>query len=180
MEFLKAVESRRSIRKYKPEGIGKENLKKILDAARFAPSAKNIQPYRFILVDDRETLSRLAIACRNQTFIGEAPLVIVACANPSAAYNTLGGSGNSAYLDTAIAMEHLVLAAADLGLGTCWIGAFSEGDVKKVLGVPADWRVVALTPLGKPAEKPAARPKKSVKELFFSNYWGRQLDHADG
>lgn len=176
MEFLKAVGSRRSIRKYRPEGIGKEDLDKIVEAARLAPSAKNIQPYRFILVDDRETMSRLVVACRNQSFIGEAPLVIVACANPSAAYNTLGGSGNSAYVDTAIAMEHIVLAAADLGLGTCWVGAFSEDKVKEILGVPAEWRVVALTPLGKPAEKPAARPKKRAGELLFLNRWGRPLE----
>lgn len=176
MEFLKAVGSRRSIRKYRPEGVDKEDIKKILEAARLAPSAKNLQPYRFIIVDERETISKLVVACRNQTFIGEAPLVIVACANPLAAYNTLGGSGNSAYVDTAIAMEHIVLAAADLGLGTCWIGAFSEPAVKEILGVPAEWRVVALTPLGKPAEKPAARPKKQTKELLFLNRWGRPLE----
>lgn len=176
MEFLKAVESRRSIRKYKPDKMGEDGLKKILEAVRLAPSAKNIQPYRFILVEDRDTISRLVVACRNQAFIGEAPLVIVACANPAEAYNTLGGGENSAYVDTAIAMEHLVLAAAGLGLGTCWIGAFSEDDVKKVLGVPKDWRVVAITPLGTPAEQPEARPKKSVEKLFFLNSWGRLVE----
>lgn len=173
MEFLKTVASRRSIRKYKHDRIDEEDLKKILECARLAPSAKNLQPYKFILVDDKETISRLVVACRNQTFIGEAPLVIVACANPSEAYNTLGGRGNSAYLDTAIAMEHMVLAATDLGLGTCWIGTFSEDEVKKVLDVPDDWRAVALTPLGVPVEKPAARPKKPAGELFFMNAWGR-------
>lgn len=174
MDFLKTVESRRSIRKYKPDKILESDLKKILECARLAPSAKNLQPYKFIIVDDKGTISRLVVACKNQTFIGQAPLVIVACANPSEAYNTLGGCWNSAYLDTAIAMEHMVLAATGLGLGTCWIGAFSEDDVKKVLDVPDDWKVVALATLGVSDEKPAARPKKPAGELFFSNSWGRR------
>lgn len=178
MEFFDAVKSRRSIRKYKPDRIGKGDLEKILEAARLSPSAKNLQPYKFILVDDRTIISGLLGACRNQAFIGEAPLVIVACADPSAAYNTLGGRENSAYVDAAIAMEHLVLAATAVGLGTCWIGTFSEEKVREVLDVPGDWRVVALTPIGKPAEKPAARPKKSKSELFFLNAWGKAAENG--
>lgn len=178
MEFFEAIKSRRSIRKYKPDRLEKGDLEKVLEAARLAPSAKNLQPYKFILVDDRTIISGLVGACRNQTFIGEAPLVIVMCVNPAEASGTLGGRENSAYVDAAIAMEHLVLAATALGLGACWIGSFSEEKVREVLDVPGDWRVVAVTPIGKPAEKPAARPKKSKSELFFLNAWGKAAENG--
>lgn len=178
MEFLEAIRSRRSIRKYRPDRLENGDLEKLLEAARLAPSAKNLQPYKFILVDDKTIISGLVEACRNQTFIGEAPLVAVACVNPAEAYGTLGGHENSAYVDAAIAMEHLVLAATALGLGTCWVGAFSEEKVREVLDVPGDWRVVALTPIGKPAENPSTRPKKSKGELFFLNAWGKAVGNG--
>ncbi|MDD5659013.1 MAG: nitroreductase family protein [Actinomycetota bacterium] len=167
--FLEIVEKRRSIRSYRNIKVEKEKIDYVLEAFRKAPSAKNLQPWKLVIVIDKETMKNLAAACRNQTFICEAPIAIVACAKEEEAYGTMGGYLNSYPVDIGISLEHLVLAATEQGLGTCWIGAFDEKAVKKVIGVPENVRVVAVTPLGYPDEQGRERSRKPIEEIVSYN-----------
>jgi nitroreductase len=164
MDVLEAIRTRRSVRKYKPEPIPNEKLETILDAARLAPSASNRQPWRFVVVEDRERGKALARAADDQTFIGDAGAIIVAVSDPEK-------SARWHEKDTMIALEHVVLAATALGYGTCWIGAFDEDAVKRLLKIPAKMKVVALLPIGVPDEKPSLRPRRKMSEIFFKNEW---------
>jgi len=162
MEFIDVITKRRSIRKYKPDMVSDEDIEYILECARLAPSWANSQCWKFIVVKDQKVKENLASA--GNSWIANAPVIIVACADPSKP----GTKGDQPYymLDIGIAMEHLILAAADRGLGTCWIGAFNESIAKKALGVPDNIRVVASTPLGYPDESPAQRPRKALKDIM--------------
>ncbi|MCX7918107.1 MAG: nitroreductase family protein [bacterium] len=171
MDFYEALKVRKSVRKYLDKPVEPSKLNRILEAARIAPSGCNAQPWKFILVTDPELKQKLVAACRNQKFIAEANLVIIACGNPELAYPRQGGYMNAFPIDVAIAVEHLCLAAAVEGLGTCWIGAFDEQEVKKILRIPDPWRVVALTPLGYPAETPPDRGRKPLGEITCQNKW---------
>jgi nitroreductase len=166
MDYFDVILKRKSVRKYDPEPIPEKTLKKILEAGRVAPSAKNIQPWRFVVVKDKEMKKKVAEACNNQMFMAQADVIVCGCALEKIAYGRMGGHLNSYPIDLAIALDHMILAAASEGLGTCWIGAFNEEKVKEVLGVPNDVRVVALTPIGWPAEEPKARPRKELKEII--------------
>jgi len=167
--FLEIVEKRKSIRAYKNIEVEKEKLDYVLEAFRKAPSAKNLQPWKLVVVTDKNVIKNLAIACRNQTFISEAPIAIVACAKEEEAFGTMGGYLNSYPVDIGISFEHLVLAATEQGLGTCWIGAFNEKAVKEVIGVPESIRVVAVTPLGYPNEQGRERGRKSIEDIVSYN-----------
>jgi nitroreductase len=150
MDFYEVVRTRRSIRAYRDEPIPEEWLRRVLDAARIAPSGSNRQPTRFILVRDQATRKALVPLCHDQDFIADAPVVVVACGR-NIQYNRGGYMGDMAMLvDVAIAVDHLTLAARAEGLGTCWIGSFDNDALKKLLGVPGDYEIVALTPLGFP------------------------------
>jgi len=162
---MNLIETRRSIRSYKPQEVEEEKLNYILQAFRRAPSAKNLQPWKLIVVKDRKRISDLAIACNNQTFLSEAPVLIVACAKEDEAYGVMGGYMSSYPIDVALALEHLILAATEKGLGTCWIGAFKEKLVKDLLDVPENVRVVAITPLGYPAREGVAKGRKPLAEI---------------
>jgi len=169
--LMNIIESRKSIRSYKPQPVEEEKLQYVLQAFRKAPSAKNIQPWKLVVVRDQKKKNDLAIACNNQLFIAEAPIVIVACAKEEEAYGTMGGYMNSFAIDTAIALEHLMLAATEQGLGTCWIGSFKEKLVKDLLGIPDNIRVVALTPLGYAAREAGVRGRKPLSEIVcFDKY----------
>ncbi|MEM2891710.1 MAG: nitroreductase family protein [Thermoplasmata archaeon] len=167
MDLMEAIKTRRSIRRYKQAPIPEALLKEVLNAARLAPSADNAQPWRIIVVLDEQTKLRLAGACNGQKFIAEAPVVLVACGVPDEAFPTIGGYMNSHVIDASVALDHLTLVAHSKGLGTCWIGAFKEEKVKEILGIPEDIRVVALTPLGYPAEVPERTPRKNLEDLVM-------------
>ena len=169
LDTVAAIASRRSIRVYEPKPIPSEDLKTILEAARLAPSAANRQPWHLVVVRDPQRKRLLASACSEQRFIAEADVVIAGVAFPAQSQRWYN-------IDVAIAMENLVLAAASLGYGTCWIGAFREAAVKELLGIPEDGRVIALTPLGIPAEHPAARERKPDAQLFSLDRYGQRLD----
>ena len=171
MDVYEAIRTRTSIRSYLPDQIDEETLDRVLDAARLAPSGKNGQPWTFIVVRDGETRKRLVPACKNQQFVGEAPIVVVACGREELAYQKMGGYWNSLPVDIGIALEHLMLAAAAEGLGTCWIGAFIEEDVRRILDIPSDVKIVALTPIGKPAVEANPRPRKSLGEIVMTDGW---------
>ena len=163
--LMDLIEKRKSIRSYKPQDVEEEKLNYILQAFRKAPSAKNLQPWKLIVVKDKKKISDLSIACNNQTFISEAPVLIVACAKEDEAYGVMGGYMNSYPVDIALALEHLILAATEKGLGTCWIGAFKEKLVKDLLDVPDNVRVVAITPVGYPAVEGRTRGRKPISEI---------------
>ncbi len=164
MDVFEAIRTRRSIRKYKPELIPDAKLEIILDAARLAPSAANRQPWRFVVVQNADRKKTLAEAADNQTFMNDAAAIVVAVGDPEV-------STRWHEKDTMIALEHMVLAATALGYGTCWIGAFDEDAVKRLLKIPAKMKVVALLPIGIPGEKPASRPRKAIPEIFFKEEW---------
>ncbi len=163
--LMDLIETRRSIRSYKPQEIEEEKLNYVLQAFRKAPSAKNLQPWKLVVVKNKKIINDLAIACNNQTFLEEAPILIVACAKEDEAYGTMGGYMNSYPIDISLALEHLILAATEQGLGTCWIGAFKEQLVKDILKVPENVKVVALTPLGYPAREASIRSRKPLTEI---------------
>jgi nitroreductase len=165
MEFYELIRERKSVRRYKSNPIPDEVLNRILEAGRIAPSAKNIQPWHFIVIQNPEIKEMVAEACRGQRFMAEAPVIVCGCALEDIAWGRMGGYMSSFAVDLAIAMEHMILAAANEGLGTCWIGAFVEKDVKKILGIPDNVRVVALTPVGYPAEVPRDRGRKLMKDI---------------
>ncbi len=154
MDFAKVVEKRRSIRRYKPEPIPDKLVEKILETARVAPSASNRHPWHFIIVKDAERRKTLGL----RDWAAEAPIIIVGCADTSI-------SPTWHLVDLAIAFEHIVLAATDAGLGTCWMGRLENETIKKVLNIPDNIRVVAATPLGYPAEEPQPKTRKTFSEI---------------
>lgn len=160
MDILEAIRIRRSVRAYSSRPIPDEAMLRMRQALRFAPSACNFQPWRFIFVTDGELRRELGRLANEQLWIADAPVIVVACAIPRDAYKGMGGYGNSAEIDVAIAVDHLTLAAVAEGLGTCWIGAFKEAGAQKLLQVPAEAKVVAMTPLGFPASPDMNRPLK--------------------
>ena len=165
MDFYQAVTARRSVRAYRPDPVPDDVFNRVMDAARLAPSAKNIQPWKFIIVRDAQLRAELATACNNQQYLAQAPIVICGCAIESICYRGMGGYWNSWAVDLSIALEHIMLAAAAEGLGTCWIGSFKEAEVRRLLQVPEDVKIVALTPLGYPAQEPKARPRKALSDI---------------
>lgn len=160
MEFMDLVQKRRSIRKYKGDLIPEEKLKNILEAARLAPSGANRQPWRFIVVKDETLRRRIAEASDNQVWIADAPVIIVGCW-----VQIFGVPAIKCIRDIAISFEHVILAATNEGLGTCWIGGFNEEKIKEILKVPNEVGVIALAPIGYPAEEPASRPRKGIEEI---------------
>ncbi|OYD17291.1 nitroreductase [candidate division WOR-3 bacterium JGI_Cruoil_03_51_56] len=171
MEFYEVIRKRLSIRAYKPEPIPEDVLSRILEAGRLAPSAKNLQPRKFIVIKDASVRKLLVLACNGQEFIGQAPIVICACALEDKAWGTMGGYWKSDAVDVTIALEHMVLAAAAEGLGTCWIGSFTEAEVKKVLGIPGNVKPIALTPLGYPACESEPKPRKPISEIVCYDHF---------
>ena len=171
MDLYKAIRERVSTRTYRPDQVPEDSLLNVLEAARLAPSGKNGQPWRFIVVRDAETRKKLMSACKGQKYIYEAPVVIVACGYEKYAYKEMGGYWNSLPVDIGIAMEHLVLAAEAEGLGTCWIGAFIEEEVREILRIPGEVKVVALTPLGYPGGRKTHTGRKKLEEIVMYDKW---------
>jgi len=167
VDIFEIFKLRRSIRAFTEEDVSDEQIEKILEAARWAPSAGNIQPWEFIVVRRPDIKRDLARAALNQTFIEEAPVVIVACADEIRSGRIYGNRGVNLYCiqDTAAAIENMLLAACALGLGACWVGAFDEEAARKILRIPRGVRPVAMIPVGYPAEKPSPPRKRPLKEI---------------
>ena len=163
MEFYEVVRNRRSVRAYKPDAVCEEQLGRVLEAARLAPSACNLQPLRLYVIRDAVLRSAL-LETYGQRWFTEAPVIVCACARAGEAWKR--GDGKCyADVDVAIAMDHLVLAAAAEGLGTCWIGAFKPEPLRRLLDIPQELEPIAMTPLGHTAEQPEARSRKALEEL---------------
>jgi len=164
MQVHEAIKNRRSVRSYKPDLIPEESLEKVLEAVRLAPSAHNDQDYKFIVIKDSDTKKQLAEAARSQSFIAEAPVVIVAVAlNPE---RIMSCEVPAYAINLAIAIDHMTLQACEEDLGTCWIGAFSQKEVKNVLNIPEQYKVVSLLPLGYPADSPKTKTRKNPEEII--------------
>ncbi len=182
MDIFELIQRRKSIRKFVPTEVEAEKIEKIMEAARLAPSWRNRQCWKFIVVNDPD-LKKEVIRCTdayNQAWLGGEYAIIVVCGDPSKS----GNRGGLPYflVDVAIATEHLMLAAAALGLGTCWIGSFDEEKIKILLNIPEHIRVVTMTPLGYPAKKDSlvgalarrvvkSKTRKPLSELYTYNKW---------
>ena len=172
MDVFEAIKKRRSVREYLDKPVEEQKLKEILEAARLAPSASNKQEWRFVVVTDKELRTQLVKAAKGQVFIGQAPVVIACSAETD---NHLMTCGQLCYpIDVAIAIDHMTLRAVELGLGTCWIGAFWEDEVKRILDIPKDIKVVELLCLGYAKEK-SQHPKDRLEigKIVFSEKWNK-------
>lgn len=164
MEFYEVIEKRYSCRSYQDKKIEKDILEKIIEAARKAPSARNIQPWHFYIVQNPEIKKQLQVAAKDQKFISQAAAVIVGTGINVDYTMTCGYKGY--VLDLAIAMENITLAATSEGLGSCWVGAFKRDDVKQILNLPQDEEPVQMLTLGYPADKKRERSLKELSDLI--------------
>ena len=175
--MIEAIRTRRSVRKFTGKNVEDEIVLQLLESARVAPSGHNTQPWRFIVVRSPETKRTLAKAAHGQSWMEAAPVFIVCVADvrcriqdePGLEVNETSPhfALKQVIRDTAIAVEHVVLEAQNLGLGTCWVGWYEQADVRPILGIPADKFVVAILPLGYPAETPGERPRKKLDEIVM-------------
>jgi nitroreductase len=163
MNVLSAIQGRRSIRKYSNKPIEDEKLLNVLEAARLSPSAINRQNWKFIVVKDSKIRKELTEAI-GQPFVGEAPIILVCCGTEPE--GIMRGGQPRYTIDLSIATAYMILEAYEQGLGTCWLGSYDEGMVKKVLDIPENVRVVAITPLGYPAELPPQKSRKSLEDII--------------
>jgi nitroreductase len=180
LDVFEAVQKRKSVRAYELTPVPVEKLKKVLEAARLAPSAGNAQPWHFIIVMAPDKRKKIARGCRFGRFLAESPVVIVGCGDQKA-------SPRWHAIDTCIAMENLVLAATGEGLGTCWIGTFNEKEIREMLKIPDNLKVVALLALGYPRGKSdilaklvhLIRPKKKLEKIAYLEEYGKKfLPHS--
>lgn len=200
MELKEVLLRRRSIRKFKPDPVPEEYVMELLEAARLAPSGTNLQPWRFVIVESQEMRQRLSECTYGITFIAQAPVTIVCCADlkslekrpqriaelrQAGAFagtplesikledylkqRSMDETAARAYLslNVAIAIEHIILRATDLGLGSCWVMMFNQKEVKKLLGLGEELIVVALVPVGFPDQDPPPRPRLKVEDILL-------------
>lgn len=170
MDVYDAIRTRKSVRSYLDKPVPDTVLRRLLDAARMAPSASNRQEWRFIVVRNPETRMHLMQAAKGQAFVAEAPVVLACCAETDGHVMTCG---QPCYpIDVAIAIDHLTLAAVTEGLGTCWIGAFEEEAVQVVLGIPRGVRVVELLTLGYPVDpESTSKQRLSLRDIVKYETW---------
>ena len=207
MDVSEAILKRRSIRKFKPDPIPEEKIKLLLESARLAPSGTNTQPWRFIVVKDNDTKTKLQKAAHNQRHVKRAPVIIACCADLKAfkefpeRVDELIESGAlpertrevfipylkkgmstvtrdalmiAAAANVAIAVEHIVLQAVEIGLGTCWVRWYEDNQVKEILGIPEHIEVMALLPVGIPDEDPVSRPRLGLDKIVYNNKFGEK------
>jgi nitroreductase len=167
MALSEAIKGRRSIRTFKNQNVPDKMIDKLIDAARWAPSAGNIQPWEFVIITKPTVKKKLAQAALNQTHVEEAPVVIVVCADEKRAAMGYGNRGRTLYCiqDTAAATQNILLTAYSLGLGSCWIGAFNEDEAKEALNAPEGIRPLAIIPVGYPNETPPQRSRKFINQI---------------
>ncbi|NIM96338.1 MAG: nitroreductase [Anaerolineales bacterium] len=169
MDFMSLIETRYSVRGYRQDTVEEEKLNLVLEAARLAPTAANRQPFRIIVMNTEgreEELKRIY----HREWFRQAPYVICVCGVHEEAW--IGEDGISyLHVDVAIVMDHLILAATELGLGTCWIGAFRKDVAREVLGLPEGVDPIVMTPLGYPSDEPEPKERRSLSELVYYEHW---------
>jgi len=172
MIVLDVLKKRRSIRKYQAKSVESEKVTEVLEAARLGPSANNQQPCQFIIITKPEIRESLRVAYKSDWFI-QAPVIIVGCANPKEAWRRYAFDKEEFWkVDAAIALQNIVLAAADLGLGTCWVANFDEKAAKKALNIPKEIQVVAMIAVGYPAEeKGTVTDRKPLANIVHYEKW---------
>lgn len=171
MELYRVISLRKSVRAFEVREVPEDTLARVLEGARLAPSANNRQEWRFIVVRDADRRARLSRAACGQRFVAEAPVVIACCAETDEHLMTCGQPAYT--IDVALATDHLTLCAAAEGLGTCWIGAFHEDQVREVLDIPPRVRVVALLPLGYPRNPdPDSKSRLPLERIVHYDRWG--------
>ena len=169
MKFQELIEARYSVRAYKPDPVEDAKLQQVLEAARLAPTAVNRQPFQLIVIHTKGREEELNRIYGRDWFV-QPPLVICICGVPALAWSRMDGM-NYCAVDVTIAMDHLILAATELGLGTCWIGAFDPDAAREVLGLPDTVEPIAFTPLGYPADEPRQKKRKPLSELVRYENW---------
>ena len=168
MEVLEAIRKRYSCRAYRDKPIEQEKLAQVFEAARLAPSAKNLQDWRFVVVTDKQKKHQLAQAANDQMFMENAGAIIAACSNNSCVMTCGQAIGP---IDISIALEHICLQATDLGLATCWIGSFYPEKVRKILDIPKDIAVIELMSIGYPADKSKEAKRESLEKIVCHEKW---------
>lgn len=179
--MIEAIKHRKSVRKFQAKPVEDGKLNEILEAARLAPSGNNKQPWFFIVIKDERLRQEVAAATNNQVWIASAPIVIVAIADICARSENFAGmfvdeeTGGfdlkRVIRDTAIAVSHILLEVDNQGLGACWCGAFIQEGIRSVLGIPEDKYVLAVIPVGYPAEEPKAKLRKTLEEIVKYERW---------
>ena len=168
MDILQAIRGRYSCRVYHDKPVEQDTLNRILEAARLAPSVRNLQDWRFVVVTDREKRMQLATAANNQKFVATAPVVIIAC---SVSDHVMRCGQAVGPIDVAIALEHIALQATAEGLATCWIGSFYPDQVRAVLDIPESVQVVELMTLGYPADSKPEPKRDSIDAIVSHEAW---------
>lgn len=170
MDVYTAISTRKSARAFQNKDVPENVISRLLEAGRLAPSASNRQEWRFVVVRNPETRKKLAIAANGQMFVGEAPVVIACCAETD---DHVMACGQLCYpIDVAIAIDHITLCATAEGLGTCWIGAFDENQVKEILEIPSQIRVVELLPVGYPKDPaPVKKFRFPIEKIVKYERW---------
>jgi nitroreductase len=168
MSIPEFITARKSVRTFSHEELPDGMVELLVEAACLAPSAGNLQPWEFVVVRGDENKRRLVEAAQGQTFIAEAPVVFVVCADPNRSRPRYGRRGVELYCiqDTAAAVQNLLLTATANGLGSCWIGAFDEAKAAEAIGAPEGVRPIAMVPVGLPAESPRRRPRRPLAEVI--------------
>ena len=174
MDVLKAVQKRYSCRAYQARPVEKEKLEAILNAARLAPSARNIQDWRFVVVTDEQKRKALAHASADQAFVGQSPVVIAGCSCTNKRMNLCAQPYAS--INVSIALEHIALAATSLGLATCWIGSFVPQQVRAILGIPTSIEIVELMTLGYADDEKKSPRRLSLKQIVSYDQWDFNAD----
>jgi nitroreductase len=170
MEFSELIKNRYSVRAYKPDPVENEKLEQVLEAARLAPTAANRQPFQLIVIHTAGREDELRRVYHREWFT-DAPLVICACGVADQGWVRSYDEKNYTCVDVAIIMDHLILAAANLGLGTCWIGAFDPQAAREILGLPDEVEPIVLTPLGYPADRLGPKERKPLTDLVRYERW---------
>jgi nitroreductase len=170
MNFQELIRKRYSVRAYKPDPVEEDKLGRVLEAARLAPTAANRQAFRIFVLPTKGREAELRRVYGRDWFT-QAPLVLAVCAVPAEGWVRKADGWNAAGVDATIAVTHLILAAAEEGLGTCWIAAFDPGAAREMLGLPADVIPSAFTPLGYPADSPVPKKRRPLADLVRKDRW---------
>jgi nitroreductase len=170
MDFSELIRARYAVRAYQNRPIDEETLQRVLEAFVLAPTAANRQPLGLVVVNTKGREQELTRVYRPDWFTTQPPVVVCACLLPSRAW-VRGDGKNYGDVDAAIAMDHLILAATEEGLGTCWIGAFDPVAAKEVFGLPEGVEPIACTPLGYPADPPRPKLRKKIEQLIHWEKW---------
>ena len=181
MDVEAAIKKRRSIRKFLSIPVEKEKVMKIIEAGSYAPCAGNIENWRFVIVKNKAKIEKIANACIEQTWISTAPLIIVVCSEMREIKQHFGLRAEMLYSiqNCAAAIQNMLLEITNLGLGSCWIGAFEEDAVKRILSIPENVRVQAVLPIGYPDESPPMPMKLKLYELTFIEDYGNRINNID-